>query len=171
MPPTTARTGNNRKLQTETQTWKTKCEHVHRLCFFFLSFPRIIYRVSAQWHAWRQPLSLNPLHLHLSSCTLNIGEPAVPGTGRQHGVLRVSESPWPRHRPGRQYAKLHHHHHHHLLSDTTADKSDPLIHEATIEYILIWHQTECINTDTDSIHLFIFRHQRAVIFHLLFCIL
>ena len=28
-----------------------------------------------------------------AGCTLNIGEPAVPGTGRQQGVLGVTESP------------------------------------------------------------------------------
>ena len=58
--------------------------------------------MSAQWHARRQPLSLNPLLLHSSSPgsinlaggTLNIGEPAVPGvTGSQQGVLGVTESP------------------------------------------------------------------------------
>lgn len=49
--------------------------NVYIQTLLFLIFSKIIYRVSAQWHARRQPLSLNQLHLHSSSpSTINLAE-------------------------------------------------------------------------------------------------
>ena len=69
-------------------------------------FSKIIYRVSAQWHARRQPLSLNLLHLHSSSpSSINLPEgsqwhskyrrASCARDSRQQGLLGVTESPGP----------------------------------------------------------------------------
>ena len=77
--------------------------YIHRYCFF----SKIIYRVSALWHARRQPLSLNPLHLISSShSSINLAERSRLGPkysrascarDRQAaGCAGSNRVPWPR---------------------------------------------------------------------------
>lgn len=114
------RTGKN------TSEWnKLKIQNLNvyaDAAFSILFISRIIYRVSAQWHARRQPLNLNLLLLHSSSpSSINLaegswwhtkyrqascarGDRQAAGCAGSHGV------PWPRLRAGRHPATLHHHH-------------------------------------------------------------
>lgn len=68
------RTDNQSMLQNETHLWRPIVNVYADTAFSFFS-PKIIYQVSAQWHARSQLLSLDPLLLHSSSpSSINLAE-------------------------------------------------------------------------------------------------